>query len=101
MAVESISSGARPKLSFRARVQTDKLTGKPALLYPEGVLILNPTGHAIVLLCTGDATVEEIIQRLATRFQAPPERIAPEVIRYLERLRARNLVELGLPPIAS
>ena len=31
----------RPKLSSRARLQTDKVTGKPVLLYPEGVLMLN------------------------------------------------------------
>jgi len=101
MAAESISSEARPKLSFRARVQSDKLTGKPVLLYPEGALILNPTGLAIVTLCTGDSTVEEIIKTLAARFEAPAERIAPEVTSYLERLIARNLVELKPSPIVS
>src|SRR5438477_525982 len=96
MAAESISADARPKLSFRARVQSDKLTGKPVLLYPEGALILNPTGLAIVTLCTGDSTVEEIIKTLAARFEAPVERIAPEVTSYLDRLIARNLIELKL-----
>lgn len=94
MAAESIASDARPKLSFRARIQNDKVTGKPVLLYPEGALILNPTGHAILLLCSGDMTVDQIISTLAARFQAPAERIASEVNTYLERLVARNLIEL-------
>ena len=44
----AIPMTACPKI-FRARVQTDPVSGKPVLLYPEGVLMLTPTGHAIVL----------------------------------------------------
>jgi len=51
MACESIPSTARPKISARARLQTDKITGKPVLLYPEGALMLNATAHAVTLLC--------------------------------------------------
>ena len=45
MTPEVIPPGTRPRLSSRARVQMDKITGKPVMLYPEGALILNPTGH--------------------------------------------------------
>jgi pyrroloquinoline quinone biosynthesis protein D len=89
------SSDMRPKLSPRARVQTDKVTGKPIVLYPEGVLMLNPTGHAIVSLCTGDATFQEIVEKLATRYKIPAEQISPQVAEYLNRLRERNLLETG------
>jgi pyrroloquinoline quinone biosynthesis protein D len=89
------SSDMRPKLSPRARVQTDKVTGKPIVLYPEGVLMLNPTGHAIVSLCTGDATFQEIVEKLATRYKIPAEQISPQVAEYLNRLRERNLLESG------
>ena len=101
MAAVSISCDARPKLSFRARVQTDKVSGKPVLLYPEGALILNNTGHAIVELCNGALTVNEMLSRLAERFHAPIDSIGPEVLRYLEKLRARNLIELAQPSVAS
>jgi pyrroloquinoline quinone biosynthesis protein D len=89
------SSDMRPKLSPRARVQTDKVTGKPIVLYPEGVLMLNPTGHAIVSLCTGDATFQEIVEKLATRYKIPAEQISPQIAEYLNRLRERNLLESG------
>ena len=85
---------ARPKLSARARLQTDKISGKPVLLYPEGVLMLNPTGHAIVSLCTGQATLEQIVANLADRYKLAPQKISSQVIDYLSRLRARNLLEI-------
>ncbi len=87
------SSEMRPKLSSRARLQTDKVTGKPIVLYPEGVLMLNPTGHAIVSLCTGEMTLQEIVEKLAVRYKISTEAISPQVAEYLNRLRDRNLLE--------
>ena len=83
----------RLKLSSRARLQTDKVTGKPILLYPEGVLMLNPTGHAVVSLCTGEATFDEIVANLAARYKISPREISPQIADYLNRLRERNLLE--------
>lgn len=85
----------RPRISSRARLQTDKVTGKPILLYPEGVLMLNPTGHAIVSLCNGEATFEEIVTNLAARYKISAQEISPQVAEYLNRLRERNLLETG------
>jgi pyrroloquinoline quinone biosynthesis protein D len=87
-------SDMRPKLSSRARLQTDKVTGKPIVLYPEGVLMLNPTGHAIVSLCTGEVTFQEIVSNLAARYKIPPQEISSQVADYLNRLRERNLLEM-------
>src|SRR3954468_11560933 len=94
MITESMPAGVRPKLSARARLQTDKVSGKPVLLYPEGVLMLNPTGHVIVSLCTGQTTFEQIVANLAARYSIDPQEISSQVIAYLNRLRARNLLEL-------
>jgi len=88
------SSEMRPRLSARARLQTDKVTGKPIVLYPEGVLMLNPTGHAIVSLCTGDLTFDEMVAKLAERYKIPTAQISAQVAEYLNRLRERNLLEL-------
>src|SRR2546425_168557 len=93
MTSQSISANARPKISARARLQTDKVTGKPVLLYPEGALLLNPTGHAIVSLCNGEATLQEIAATLARRYKITAEEISPQISDYLNRLRARNLLE--------
>ena len=55
------------KLSKRARLQRDKVTDSPILLYPEGVLMLNVTSEAIVRLCDGSMTVPQIATRLWNR----------------------------------
>jgi pyrroloquinoline quinone biosynthesis protein D len=94
MPPQPISPAARLKISSRARLQTDKLTGNPILLYPEGALVLNPTGHAIVSLCNGENTLDSLIATLAARYNVSPEKISPEVNSYLERLRQRNLLEV-------
>jgi len=94
MVSESIPSTARPKLSARARLQTDKVTGKPVLLYPEGALMLNPTAHSIVLLCTGQESIAEIALILATRYESSAPEIANQISAFLNRLRAKNLLEL-------
>jgi pyrroloquinoline quinone biosynthesis protein D len=89
-----ILPGQFPKLSARARVQKDKVTGEPVVLYPEGVLMLNPTGHAIVTLCTGGNTLHEIVAKLAAQYQVSTEQVQADVVTYLDRLRARNLLEV-------
>ncbi|MGO8764095.1 MAG: pyrroloquinoline quinone biosynthesis peptide chaperone PqqD [Limisphaerales bacterium] len=88
------SPDSRPKISARARLQTDPITGKPVLLYPEGALLLNPTGHAIILLCNGRMTFPEIVAGLAARYQISAPQIESEVANYLNRLRGLNLLEL-------
>ena len=91
---KSVPLETRLRLSARARVQTDKISGKPALLYPEGVLLLNPTGAAIVELCDGQHTFAQILNLLAPRYNSTPESLSTDVAEYLGRLRERGLVEL-------
>ena len=89
-----ILPGERPKLLSRARLQKDKVTGKPILLYPEGILILNPTAHAIATHCTGEATFEEIVTKLAAQYGASTEDLRTDVSTCLDRFRALNLLEV-------
>src|SRR5438132_14205895 len=94
MVVKTIYSTASTKLSDRTRLKTDKVTGKPVLLYPEGALMLNPTAHAIVSLCTGEASVDSIVSALADRYQTSRPDISNQVHEFLDRLRAKNLLEV-------
>ena len=79
MARESIPPTARPKISGRARLQTDRISGKPVLLYPEGALVLNPTAHAIVSLCTGKETLGTIVAGLDLPRIVPMAQLAGEL----------------------
>ena len=43
---------SRPALAARVRLQTDPVSGEPVLLYPEGLLLLNATAHAVASVAT-------------------------------------------------
>jgi pyrroloquinoline quinone biosynthesis protein D len=89
-----IGPGIRPRLAAKARVQTDRVSGQVVLLDPEGVLVLNSTGAAIVGLCDGRRTIEEMVAERAERYDAPPASLSGDVAAYLARLGDRGLLEI-------
>jgi len=88
-----IDAGARPRLAPKARVRHDRLTGRSLLLYPERGLALNETAAEILGLCTGQATVAEIIEQLVAKYGADKrDTLAAEVRAFLQSLADRNLL---------
>ena len=74
----------RPRLAGKARLRFDRKGERYMLLYPEKGLVLNDTATAIVKLCTGEHTVQAIIDTLAAAYGAPPrEAIEREVLSFL------------------
>ena len=65
------------------------------LLYPEGVVELSPTAHAILTQCDGEVTTEGIIAALAGEFEGEPEEIRADVIECLSGLWRRKLIVLA------
>jgi coenzyme PQQ biosynthesis protein PqqD len=90
--VHNITDQSRPVLPVGARLSIDKRTGKPLLLYPEGVVELSSTAHEIVSRCDGKATTGEIIMSLASEFEG--ETIRQDVFECLAGLYRRKLLEL-------
>lgn len=88
-----LTQDTRPKLAAKARLQSDTVTGKPMLLYPEGVVMLNETGAAIVRLCDGTRTVNDIINSLAQQYNVTVKTLQQEVQEYLLKLHKRSLLE--------
>lgn len=82
----------RPVLAGRARLQIDAVSGDPLLLYPEGLLILNDTAHAIVRRCNGEFSIADILEQLADEYGAKAEDLQPDVLQCLRELRQRKLV---------
>jgi pyrroloquinoline quinone biosynthesis protein D len=64
---------------------------RPAL-FPEGLLVLNPTAHAIVARCDGAASVASIVAALAEEYDAPADALAGDVAACLRDLRERKLL---------
>ena len=83
---------SRPIPAPRARLQTDPVTGEPVLLYPEGLLQLNATAHAILLRCDGKRTVEEIVADLSREYEASPDDLRADVAECLTLLHGKQLV---------
>lgn len=86
----TLAPGARPRLPRSARVQFDAVRARPVLLYPEGMLLLNETGAAILELCDGRRTVADIAGELGQRYGAD---VLSDVTAYLEQLESRELVQ--------
>lgn len=84
----------RPRLAAKARLQTDRVSDEPVLLYPEGVVLLNATGAAIVRLCDGTRSFSEILAHLAADYNAPSEQLVDDLSEYIFKLHQQSLVEL-------
>ena len=82
----------RPALSRRARLRYDATDQRWVLLWPERGLVLNESASAIVRLCDGTRTVEDIVDQLAAAFRAPRTRVDADVRVFLGRIGARGLL---------
>jgi pyrroloquinoline quinone biosynthesis protein D len=83
---------SRPALAPGVRLQIDKITGEPVLLYPEGIMALNSTAHEIVARCDGAATLEAIAAALAAEYEIARDALDGDILECLEDLRGRGLI---------
>jgi pyrroloquinoline quinone biosynthesis protein D len=81
-----------PRLASKARLRRDPIRQKSVLLYPEGVLILNPSAEAILSLCDGHRSVDEIVSALATRYGVETVALEADVGDFLGGLVERGLL---------
>ena len=83
---------SRPKLWRLARLDYDPVRQRHVLLYPEGAVLLNDTGAAILELCNGARSVSDIVCILNERYQADVE---ADVTEYLDLMAQRELIRAG------
>ena len=81
-----------PRLWRMARLDFDRVRQRPVLLYPEGTVLLNDTGAAILELCTGAHTVRQIADILSERYNSD---VSADVTEYLAGMAERELVRAG------
>jgi len=79
-----------PKLWRLARLDYDPVRQRPVLFYPEGAVLLNETGAAILELVDGKRNVAEIAAILGERYQAD---VSADVADYLAGLAERELIQ--------
>ncbi|MET0391010.1 MAG: pyrroloquinoline quinone biosynthesis peptide chaperone PqqD [Polyangiales bacterium] len=91
-----IDGTARPKLAPKVRLRFDRHSGQHWLMYPERGMSLNVSAARIAALCTGEQTVDAIIDLLhAEAAGCERVQVAADVRHFLEALLERSLVRLA------
>ena len=84
-----------PRLHPKARLQRDDVRARDVLLYPEGLVALNPTGAEILVLCDGVRSVADVVAALERRYGATGGSVERDVTAFLDGLAAKGLVTYG------
>jgi pyrroloquinoline quinone biosynthesis protein D len=81
----------QPRLSRKFRLQFEPAQDRWVLLYPEGMVQLNPSAAEILKRCDGERSVDAIVAELEATFNA--QGIAPEVRNLLEEGQRRGWID--------
>jgi len=84
----------RPLLVPHVRYRWDDVRSQHQIVFPEGMLVLNETGAAIVKLCDGRST-GELVAALQEKYSADSTTAgnsAADVDEFLERLAKKGLL---------
>jgi pyrroloquinoline quinone biosynthesis protein D len=90
----AVSPLARPRLPRGVRLVHNEAQGGWVLLAPERIFKADAIAVEIVKRCTGEATLDAIVDDLAKAFNAPRERIFADVATLLRGLADKKLLEL-------
>ena len=90
----AIALDACPRLPRGVRLVHNEAQGGWVLLAPERVFKADAIAAEIVKRCTGEATLDAIVDDLAKTFNAPRERILADVTAMLRGLADKKLLEL-------
>ena len=91
----AIPAEARPRLPRGVRLTHNEAQGGWVLLAPERVFKADAIAAEIVKRCTGEATLNEIVDDLAKTFNAPRDRIESDVTAMLTGLVDKRLIEIA------
>jgi pyrroloquinoline quinone biosynthesis protein D len=83
---------SRPALAAGVRLQPDRASGEPVLLYPEGLLFLNETAHEVVRRLDGAVSVDAIVAALAEEYETDADTLRRDVLDCLANLRRQRLI---------
>jgi pyrroloquinoline quinone biosynthesis protein D len=89
-----IPTDSLPRLPRGVRLVHNEAQGGWVLLAPERVFKADAIAAEVVKRCTGEATLEAIVDDLAATFSAPRERVLTDVTTLLQGLADKKLLEL-------
>lgn len=91
-AVNPLGGATVPRVAPNARLHWDEVRSRHVLLYPEGLVALNETAAAIVRLCDGERSIEQVVATLKFTYRA--DGIERDVAALLQGLAAKGLMIL-------
>jgi len=89
----SIAPTDRPRLPRGVKLRHDDVRGRWTLLAPERIFEVDATAAAVLGLCDGERDLGAIVADLAARYNAPPEVIEKDVVKMLDDLKAKRVLE--------
>jgi pyrroloquinoline quinone biosynthesis protein D len=81
---------ATPRLATKAMLKHDRVRDVELLLLPERVVLLNKSGAAILGLCDGSRTVQQLVEQLEHDFEVTD--LVNDVMSFLEDASGRGWV---------
>jgi pyrroloquinoline quinone biosynthesis protein D len=87
-----ISAASKPAFPRHVRLWHDKARGGWTILAPERVFKLDDVAVAVLQLCDGARTVDQIALELAISYNAPKERILADIAPMLQDLADKGVV---------
>ncbi len=90
----AVSADARPRLRRGVRLIHSEAQGGWVLLAPERIFKADAVAVEILNRCTGEATLDAIVDSLAAAYDAPRERIFTDVSSVVRMLADKRLLEL-------
>ena len=90
----AISGESRPKLPRGVRLKRDETRKAWVLLAPERVVNCNPIAAEVLKRCTGESTLDAIVDELSATFSADRARVDGDVRTLLAELAGKKMVDL-------
>lgn len=87
-----ISLDKKPALAIGSKIHFDKNRQQWMILAPERMISLDNISKEIIELCVGDFSIEMIVDKLASKFDAPPSLIQKDVLVFLEALCEKGII---------
>ncbi len=88
-----VDGATKPRLPPYLKLRHDAGRDRWVLLAPERVLTPNDIAVAVLKLCDGNRSVEDITAALAEEYQATPEQIRQDVLEMLQDLADKGYVK--------
>lgn len=90
--MSDLDLNAQPKRRDGVRVR--RVGTRVVLILDSQGLELNDTAEAVWRLCSGDASIQEIVDSIADEYDADPEQVAQDVVELIQELEALNALAI-------